>query len=151
MASSGPFTIVAEETVLIFLGNWILSDSVCIDLILSILSFIAPAPLPKTPASSVLSQRRTGCLSGLGLSATTIPSDSDLLLIFETAVKAEPEANEGKLFIPPGIDSNIVGKESVSSESDAEDTIGVIARVLFLSAWCDATLFEVDSGLLLIC
>merc|ERR1712218_750282 len=31
--------------------------------------------------------------------------------------------------------------KTVSSESDAEDTIGVIARVLFLSAWCDATLF----------
>jgi hypothetical protein len=34
-------------------------------------------------ASSVLSQRRTGGLSDFGLSATTMPSDSDLFTLAE--------------------------------------------------------------------
>ena len=46
----------------------------------------------------------------------------------------------------------MVGKESVSSESDADDTIGVIARVSFRPVLCeDDSLDDVGSGLLLRC
>lgn len=78
MASSGPLTMVAEATVLIFCGNGGFEDMEAAGGIASLTSSMGPKR--SLVASSVLVHLLTGGFSGFWVFGPTMPSDSDLFL-----------------------------------------------------------------------